>query len=114
MLPQSYYYLKTVFLKLRTIQHVIDNSPPKLPLEVAMKCDNATNDYKRLLQRQEDNKTLLQAINYIQRTDAMCDNYNPMAGVRQSNLHKVHVDLEFIEKENEVIHSRLQQIVKFN
>lgn len=101
-------------LQLRTIQHVIDNSPPNLPLEVAMKCDNATNDYKHLLQRQEDNKTMLKAINYIQRTEAKCDNYNPMAGVRLSNLHKVHMDLERTEKENKVIHSRLQLIVKSN
>lgn len=76
-----------------------------------MKCDNAINDYKRLLQRQEDNKAMLMAINYIQRTDAKCDNYNPMAGVRRSNLHKVHMDLERTEQENKVIHSKLQLIV---
>lgn len=104
-------FIKYTKKQLRTIHHVIDNSPPKLQLEVAMKCDNANNDYKRLLKITEENKTMLKAINYISRTDAQCDNYNPIAGFRQSNLHKVHMDIERTEKENKVIHSRLQLIV---
>lgn len=79
-----------------------------------MKCDNATIDYKRMIRKHEDNKDILKMINYIQRTAAKVDSYNPLGGIRQSNLRQTHINRARTEKENKLLHTKLQLIVSLN
>lgn len=96
------------------MKKVIDNEHPPIILNILLKTDVVKKDLHRYEEINSQNKTLLCRIDEIRRSKGVVDSYNPTAGIRCTNLHKTHIWLDRIEKENQFIYMRLKNMVFVN